>query len=357
MWNYWYSQRRGIVLFVLTILILILILLVLLGNQWLLKAITPGTSAIEVWEVGEPVNSVAFSPDGQLVAVGSAKGNIWIRSEEDGSVIKVFTEHDSKINVLKFSPDGHLLASVSADGVRLWQVNGDGPSRLIGQIEAEYWLRDDALQEIAFSREGDILAVPNLDGAVQMWNIDRNSATLIPETIPAQGPEVSALAFDYDGQSVTVGYVDSTVRNWRLPDGQLLFTREQYRDQYNTVKSIAFDPSGQTIAIARKMISEISVWQVTSGVHLSTFTDHRTDIYSSAFSPDGQLIASGSGRSLISEEVQDNTIYVWHVSDAAVLSKLTGHTDSVNSLAWSPEGTILVSGSEDGTVRLWQIVK
>jgi WD40 repeat protein len=73
---------------------------------------------------------------------------------------------------------------------------------------------------------------------------------------------------------------------------------------------------------------------------------HASDVTSVAFSPDGSLIASGSG---------DATIKLWRVSDGALVRTLTGHTDSVNSVAFSPDGSLIASGSDDRTIKLWRV--
>jgi hypothetical protein len=73
---------------------------------------------------------------------------------------------------------------------------------------------------------------------------------------------------------------------------------------------------------------------------------HGSHVNSVAFSPNGTLLATGS---------DDTTIKLWRVSDGAFVRTLAGHTSSVNSIAFSPDGTLLVSGSSDRTVRLWRV--
>ena len=73
---------------------------------------------------------------------------------------------------------------------------------------------------------------------------------------------------------------------------------------------------------------------------------HTGYVSSVAFSPDGSLIASGSW---------DHTIKLWRVSDGALVATLTGHTWEVYSVAFSPDGSLIASGSEDATIRLWRV--
>ncbi len=79
---------------------------------------------------------------------------------------------------------------------------------------------------------------------------------------------------------------------------------------------------------------------------LQTLTVHSGTVWSVAFSPGGEILASGSG---------DGTIKLWRVQDGALLKTLTGHSDYVRSVAFSPDGFTLASGSNDGTIKLWRV--
>jgi WD40 repeat protein len=78
----------------------------------------------------------------------------------------------------------------------------------------------------------------------------------------------------------------------------------------------------------------------------TVFTGHSGAVYGVAFSPDGKIIASGSG---------DSTVRLWDVTTKQVLYTLTGHTDSIYSVAVSPDGKYVLSGSKDHTARLWDV--
>ena len=82
------------------------------------------------------------------------------------------------------------------------------------------------------------------------------------------------------------------------------------------------------------------------GMLIHTLTGHTDDVYSMAFSPDGNKIASGS---------HDNTFRLWDAQMGMLIRTLTGHTDVVSSVAFSPDGNTIATGSHDGTVLLWAL--
>jgi len=90
----------------------------------------------------------------------------------------------------------------------------------------------------------------------------------------------------------------------------------------------------------------VRLWNAVTGQHKKTLTAHTGGVRSVAFSPDGTTIASGSW---------DGTVRLWHVVTGQHKKTLTAHTSSVDSVAFSPDGTTLASGSYDGTVLLWRL--
>jgi len=90
----------------------------------------------------------------------------------------------------------------------------------------------------------------------------------------------------------------------------------------------------------------IDLWDVASGELLRTLTAHAIAVYSVAFSPDGRTLASGSG---------DKTIKLWGMASGELLRTLTGHINSVVSVAFSPDGRTLASGSSDFTIKIWDV--
>ncbi len=111
-----------------------------------------------------------------------------------------------------------------------------------------------------------------------------------------------------------------------------------------TVSAAAFSADGKIPATATS--KNIKLWEVATGKELATLNGHTDLVWSLAFSPDGKTLASGSW---------DNTIKLWDVASGKERSTLKGHTDEVWCVAYSPDGKLLVTGSKDKTIRLWDL--
>ena len=140
----------------------------------------------------------------------------------------------------------------------------------------------------------------------------------------------------------SIGAKDSADSQWQLSAVELLNTLRGHTD---AVLSIAFSPNGQILASGAQD-ETVRLWQAIDGKLLRVLKGHKDLVHCVAFSPDGQVLASGS---------DDKTVRLWRVADGVVLHTLKGHTNRVNSVAFSPDGQVLASGSGDKTVRLWRV--
>ncbi|MEW5959909.1 MAG: NB-ARC domain-containing protein, partial [Chloroflexota bacterium] len=281
------------------------------------------------------VNSVTFSPDGQLLAVGTEEGEIRLWQVATGQRAGLCRGHANAVQSVAFSPDGRLLASGSKDQtVRLWDAyTGQCLNTLPGHTD---WVRS-----VAFSPTGEILASGSDDQTVRLWDLRQTGQAL--HTLPGHTDWVNSVAFSPTGETLASGSADQTVRLWDTHTGQCLNTLPGHT---NWVNSVAFSPAGEILA-SGSADRTVRLWNAHTGQALHTLHGHIDWVNSVAFSPTGETLASGSA---------DRTVRLWDLRNAGqCLNTLPGHTNRVNSVAFSPTGEILASGSTDQTVRLWDL--
>ena len=287
------------------------------------------------------VNSVAFSPDGSILASGSEDETIRLWNPTTGEHISTLEGHRYNVNSVAFSPDGSILASGSYDGtIWLWNpTTGEHISTLVSTLEGHRY----RVNSVAFSPDGSILASGSSDDTIWLWNPTTGEHI---STLEGHRYRVNSVAFSPDGSILASGSSDDTVRLWNPTTGEHISTLEGHRYRVN---SVAFSPDGSILASGSED-ETIRLWNPTTGEHISTLEGHRRNVNSVAFSPDGSILASGS---------EGETIRLWspttgeHIS--TLVSTLEGYWHNVNSVAFSPDGSILASGSSDGTIWLWKL--
>ena len=111
------------------------------------------------------------------------------------------------------------------------------------------------------------------------------------------------------------------------------------------VTSVAYSPGGQVLA-SGSFDQTVRLWSVADGAPIGTLSGHTNVVVCVAFSPDGQVLASGS---------VDQSVRLWNVADGTPIRVMSGHTDTIIGLTFSPDGQLLVSGSSDKTVQIWRV--
>ena len=284
------------------------------------------------------VTSVAFSPNGRLLASGSSDKSCQLWSvESQSSVGEPMTGHRTIVWSVSFSPDGRLLASGSSDkSCRLWSVESQSSigEPLIGHT--------DRVTSVSFSPDGCLLASGSLDQSCRLWSV--KSGSPVGEPLTGHNDRVMSVSFSPDGCLLASGSWDGSCRLWSvrsrsLMGGPLWHTGE--------VTSVSFSPDGRLLASGNSDKS-CRLWSVESRSPIGEpLTGHKDGVMSVSFSPDGCLLASGSS---------DKSCRLWFVESGSLVGQpLTGHTSYVNSVSFSPDGRLLVSSSQDETCRLWSM--
>lgn len=323
-----------------------------------------------------PILAPAFSPDGARLAVGTASGDVCVLDTRDGRTILALPFRDAAITAMDFSPDGTRIAAATSEHVvLLWRaVDGEPLAMMHGHRGR--------ITELAFSPQGDTFVTACDDKTTRWWDALAEADPFV-RRMPGT---VYGIAYSLDGKLLAAACLggDRPLRIWDVESGR---ERVAALDGYPC--AIAFRRDGSRVAVARslgdtkvvaiadgRVVAEVPgySWRTnwlafdSSGAHLFTLGNDgrlierdladsravRTHNFKgvsggegcrAAISPDGSLIVVADGK-------------VIHVLDGSTWNErgtLNGHTGNVNALAFSPDGSRLVSGSRDHSVRVWDI--
>lgn len=273
------------------------------------------------------VNQVAFSPDGEWLVSASKDRSIRLWSQ-GGSFVREFKGDRSWKFAAEFSPNGELIASTGANGiVQRWQLDGT----------AIQPLRDasgSAIASLAYSPVQADLVTGGQDKQLRLWNAE---GELVRAWFAHDAP-IQKVVFSPNGEWIVSSSLDGAVKLWQASTGKLIAPLVGHRGE---VRAIAISDS---MIATGSLDRSIKLWKL-DGTLIKTLNGHQEQIYSLAFSPDGDRFASAS---------LDKTIKLW-TADGNLITTLSGHTDGVRSVAFSPDGALLASASRDRTVIIWNL--
>lgn len=288
----------------------------------------------------ESIASIALSPDGVYLAVGSFSGQIRIWRVADRKALLTWQGHSRMVWALAFSPDSRVLASGGYDhSVKLWEVQrGQVPSgRCLRTLSGhERWVRS-----IAFSPDGTLLATTGDDETIRIWETREGTCQRI---LHGHSGIIWSIAFSPDSTLLISGAFDETVRVWDTRNGTCLNILDGHTGM---AMAVAFHPSGDVFASGDES-GHIRLWNARSRQYLAALQLHTTKAASIAFNAEGTLLAAGS---------QDGTVEIWHLADKSNPSRLRtllGHPIWVSTVAFGPSN-FLASISYGGKVKLWDV--
>lgn len=247
-------------------------------------------------------------------------------------LVRTLRGHRHKVLSIAFAPDGKVLASGSRDdSVILWDIES---GKLLRTLEGH----QNSVESVSFGAGGRQLASGSRDGTVKLWSATSNT---VIKTLEGHQGAVLTVAFDSRGQLLASGSIDSTVKLWNCAEGRLVRTLEGHED---TVQSLGFDPESEQLA-SGSWDWTVRLWDSNSGKLLRTLSGHKSRIHCVAFSPKGNWLATGG---------EDKTVRLWDKSTGKLVRTLEGHSGFLEAIDFSADGQLLASKANDGSVRLWR---
>ena len=301
--------------------------------------------------------ALALAADGKALAWGTGQVEVW-----DLEKNKVRFRLPVKVSSVAFSPDGKLLATVGKSFIRLWDAaTGDELAALQPtKVRLELGtLLGSSASKLAFSPDGKTLAGAGKD--LELWEVRTLPR---PTVLEAKQHRSSAMAFSADGKALascgeaTAGPMPrGEVRVWDPATGKEAATLRGYP---GAVRCLAVSPDGKIIAGAGgdrhepKAGRQVKLWDAAAHKELEALSGHEQGVLTLAFSPDGKVLASAS---------LDGAVKLWEAPGGKLLATLEGHAGPVAALAFSPDGNSLVSagtrkkadGDERSEVRVWNV--
>jgi WD40 repeat protein len=277
---------------------------------------------------------VAWSPDGTRIASSGKDGAVEVWYASDGTSICRYLGHFGCVNAVAWSPDGTSIASGSDDQtVHVWNASTREPI-------FTYKHHSSRVMTVGWLRTGQRVRSASWDGTIQEWDAyDGAHSTLFPFPL-FPNANAKSFAWNFDATTFAMGLEDRRVAVADMREGKLLICRAPAMP----VEQIGQANTEQRTGGSRHREGRpMKVWGGTQK-EVVVYRGHTNAVRAVAWSPDDRFIASGG---------HDNTVQIWDAANGKLHFTCRGHLDPVTTVAWSPDGQSLVSGSLDTTARIW----
>ncbi|CAE7208581.1 unnamed protein product [Rhizoctonia solani] len=323
--------------------------------------------------------SLAFSPDGTTIVSCGYEKTVYVWNARSTQHAPTQVEGCTEsVAALACSPDGTLIVSASGNDLHVW--NAQTGDLIAGPLTGHTNL----VNSLSYSPAGDQFASGSEDQTICIWDAETGAMTLDP--LRAHTNSIVSVSYSPDSTSIASGSLDNTICVWDAQTGEIILLLEGHT---NLIASVQYSPTGKCIA-SGSWDQTIRLWNPETGaLLLQPLLGHTSWISSIDFSSDGTRIVSSGGDGIRVWDTQsgemlldrvtnsdsrepvkysptggfsicsckEKEIYVRSSEDGEViLGPLAGHTNPIVSMTFTPDGTCIVSGSQDKTIRVWNIM-
>ncbi|MES1911582.1 MAG: hypothetical protein MHM6MM_003994 [Cercozoa sp. M6MM] len=315
---------------------------------------------------GGRVGAIKYSPDGEILAVAvDRRVELWkapplVACFSPFEQLRVMGGHSARVTCLDWSPCGQWLLTGAKDmTVRVLsrtRLGKDAYSPIVLQAHR------DVIRGAYWSHDGQAIFTVTFDGVVTHWRLvpDRriqhaDEGKLTPQTAYVKlhqkyycrqsGARVVSTNFARQLGLLIVGFSNGVFGLWRLPEFEALHTLSISNRQITTC---AVNDTGDWLALGSARQGQLLVWEWQSETHVLKQQAHLADVNTIAFSPSGSLIATGG---------DDGKVKLWNAQTGFCFVTFSEHKSAVTSVVFSPSGNVVLSASLDGTVRAFDLVR